>query len=58
MTDGVAFLVRVDVVATLVPLELRRFCDVLRVVGFGVVLESPEGSFNLLFGWFIGVLNI
>ncbi len=61
ITEGVAFLVRVELFATLVPLELRRLWDApdaYLAVGFGVVLESPEGSFNLLLGAFIGVFTI
>jgi hypothetical protein len=56
MTDGVAFLVRDELSGAVGPLELRKVPDGSRdAVGFGVVLESPEGSFNLLFGRFIGV---
>jgi hypothetical protein len=59
ITDGVAFLVRVELVGIDGPLELRRPPDGYRgAVGFGVVLESPEGSFSLLFGGFTGVFAI
>jgi len=58
MTDGVAFLAREELVGAVGPLELRRFDDGYRDVGLGVVLESPEGSFSLLFGGFIGVFAI
>ena len=40
------------------PFELRKLPDGILVFGLGVVLESPEGSFSLLFGGFIGVLAI
>jgi len=57
MTDGVAFLVRDALVGAAGPREVRKFPEGSRVAaGLGVVLESPEGSFNLLFGGFIGVL--
>ena len=58
ITEGVAFLVRVELGGAVGPLEVRKFPDGNRVVGLGVVLESPEGNFNLLFGGFIGVLAI
>lgn len=59
ITDGVASLLRAGVgAADPGPLELRKLPDGILVAGFGVVLESPDGSFNLLFGWFIGVLAI
>jgi hypothetical protein len=58
ITDGVAFLVLEELVGAVGPLELRKFPDGYRVVGLGVVLESPEGSFNLLFGRFTGVFAI
>jgi hypothetical protein len=58
MTEGVAFLVRVELGGAVGPLEVRKVPDGNRVEGLGVVLESPEGSFNLLFGGFIGVLAI
>ena len=56
ITDGVAVRFRTELVgAGAGPLELRRFEDAYRADGFGVVLESPEGSFSLLFGGFAGV---
>lgn len=56
MTDGVAFLFRDAVLGAGGPLEARKFPDGSRLAaGFGVVLESPDGSFNLLFGRFKGV---
>ena len=59
ITDGVAFLPREELVGTAGPLELRKLTpDGYRAVGLGVVLESPEGSFILLLGGFIGVLTI
>jgi hypothetical protein len=58
MTAGVAFLARAVLLGAAGPLELRRFPDGYRAVGFGVVLESPEGSFSLLVGGFIGVFSI
>ena len=59
ITEGVAFLVREELVGTGGPLEVRRLPDGYRgAVGFGVVLESPEGSFNLLIGGFAGVFAI
>jgi hypothetical protein len=58
ITDGVAFLALEELVGAVGPLELRKFPDGYRVVGLGVVLESPEGSFNLLFGRFTGVFAI
>lgn len=60
ITAGVAFLIRVELVGAVTggPLELRRLPDGYRAAGLGVVLESPEGSFILLFGGFIGVLSI
>jgi hypothetical protein len=58
ITEGVAFLVRVELAGAAGPLELRRFPDGYRgAVGFGVVLESPEGSLSLLFGRLTGVAN-
>jgi hypothetical protein len=57
MTEGVASLLRAGVGATDPgPNELREFPDGILVIGFGVVLESPDGSFSLLFDAFIGVL--
>ncbi len=58
ITEGVAFLAREELVGAVGPLELRRFPDGYRAAGFGVVLESPVGSFSLLLGGFIGVLTI
>lgn len=56
MTDGVAFLVRVELGGAAGPLEVRKLLDGYRdAAGFGVVLESPEGSLSLLFGGFTGV---
>jgi hypothetical protein len=58
MTDGVAVRFRVELIGGCAgPLELRRFVDTYRAEGFGVVLESPEGSCNLVFGGFIGVFT-
>jgi hypothetical protein len=60
ITEGVAFLAR-EVEVTLGPRELRRFCedpDGYLAVGFGVVLESPEGSLSLLLGAFTGVFRM
>jgi hypothetical protein len=57
MTDGVAFLPR-EVLAGIDdpgPLELRKLEDWYIRPGLGVVLESAVGSFDLLFGGFIGV---
>ena len=60
MTEGVAFLIREELVGTVGPLELRKVDDDdgYRAVGFGVVLESPEGILILLFGGFIGVFTV
>jgi hypothetical protein len=58
ITAGVAFLMRVELGGAVGPLEVLKFPDGILVLGLGVVLESPEGSFNLLFGGFIGVLAI
>lgn len=60
ITAGVAFLIREELGGAVTggPLELRRLVDGYRAAGLGVVLESPEGSFILLFGGFIGVLSI
>lgn len=61
ISDGVAFLLRMELFGIAGPLELRRlaFPDGCRgTVGLGVVLESPEGSLSLLFGGFEGVLAI
>jgi hypothetical protein len=59
ITDGVASLLRAGVgAADAGPLELRKLPDGILVAGLGVVLESPDGNFNLLFGGFIGVLAI
>jgi len=57
MTEGVAFLALEELVGPVGPLEDRKVDDDegYRVVGLGVVLESPEGIFILLFGGFIGV---
>lgn len=56
MTAGVAFLFRTELGgATVGPLDVRNVPEGIRVIGFGVVLESPEGSFSLLAGRFIGV---
>jgi hypothetical protein len=56
ITEGVASLLRAGVgAADPGPSELRRLPDGILVTGFGVVLESPVGSFSLLFGGFIGV---
>jgi hypothetical protein len=57
ITDGVASRLLVAVVSVGAPLELRRLPEGILVAGFGVVLESPDGSFSLLFGWFIGVFT-
>ena len=57
ITEGVAFRFRTELVGAGVgPLELRRFEDAYLADGLGVVLESPVGNFNLLFGGLIGVL--
>lgn len=58
MTEGVAFLVRVELIGAAGPRELRRLEEGYREVGLGVVLESPDGNFSLLFGGLIGVLAI
>jgi len=58
ITEGVAFLALVELIGAAGPLELPRFPDGIRVVGLGVVLESPEGSFSLLLDGFIGVFTI
>jgi hypothetical protein len=58
MTEGVAFLPREELVGAIGPLELRRFDGGYRAVGFGVVLESPEGSLILVFGGLIGVFTM
>lgn len=60
ITEGVAFLVRDELSGTLTPepLEVRTLPEVYRAAGFGVVLESPEGSLSLLFGGLRGVLTI
>lgn len=57
ITEGVAFLVR-EVLGggAAGPFEVRKLPDGNRVAGFGVVLELPDGSFNLLFDRFEGVL--
>jgi hypothetical protein len=57
MTDGVAFLIREldSADGPPGPLEPRKFADWYADAGLGVVLELPEGSFNLLFDVFIGV---
>jgi hypothetical protein len=59
ITEGVTFLAREELVGAVSPLELRKVDDDdgYRAAGLGVVLESPEGSFILLFGGFIGVLT-
>lgn len=57
ISDGVAFLAREELVGAVGPLELRRLDEGILAIGLGVVLESPEGSFILLFGGFIGVLT-
>lgn len=57
MTAGVAFLAREEEVGAAGPFELRRLLELYRAEGFGVVLESPEGSFILLAGGFMGVFN-
>lgn len=59
MTEGVAFLAREELVGAVGPLEFRNVedDDGYRAVGFGVVLESPEGILILLLGGFIGVLT-
>ncbi len=57
MTEGVAFLVREELVGAVGALEVRKFEGGYREAGLGVVLESPEGSLILLFGGFIGVLT-
>jgi hypothetical protein len=59
MSAGVAF--RFLVVlggGTVGPREVRKFPEGILVLGFGVVLESPEGSLSLLAGGFPGVLAI
>jgi len=60
ITAGVALRMRVELGGADGggPRELRRFPDGYRAAGLGVVLESPEGSFILLFGGFIGVFSI
>lgn len=53
ITAGVAFLVLVGTLlrtGTDDPWEDRKLIDVLAALGFGVVLESPEGSLYLLGG--------
>lgn len=62
ITEGVAFLAREELagaVGALEEVEVRKVDeeDGYRAVGLGVVLESPEGSFILLLGGFIGVLT-
>jgi hypothetical protein len=60
MTEGVAFLAREELVGAVGPLEFRKVDDDddgYLAVGFGVVLESPDGILILLFGGFIGVLT-
>ena len=58
MTAGVAFRFLVVLgVGIDIPLEVRKPDEGYRcAAGFGVVLESPEGSFNLLLGGLLGVL--
>ena len=59
ITDGVAVRFRTELVGVGAgPLELRRLDDAYLAEGLGVVLESPDGSFILLFGWLIGVFTI
>jgi len=56
ITDGVAVRVRIELGGAVTgPLELRRLEDAYLAEGFGVVLESPDGSFILLFGRLMGV---
>lgn len=58
MTAGVAFLALEEEIGAAGPFELRRLLELYLAEGFGVVLESPEGSFILLAGGFIGVFMI
>jgi hypothetical protein len=57
ITAGVAFLVLEEEVGAAGPFELRRLPVAYLDMGFGVVLESPVGSFVLLAGGFIGVFR-
>jgi hypothetical protein len=58
MTDGVAIRFRTVLMGVGPgPMELRRLEEMLRTEGLGVVLELPEGSFNLLLGGLIGVFE-
>lgn len=57
MTAGVAFLAREEEVGAVGPFELRKLLELYLAEGFGVVLESPDGSFILLAGGFMGVFK-